>query len=139
VEPYGRTGRAHGTCGENDIRPRTIEMDGEVASKRQKFRESSEAWHRFLGFKQESKEAEKRGAKRKRSPFEEEATRRALPGGSGYGPPVLPGGYRISWGKGAVPRDPRDHPGDYDRGESSSGSNGHRRRQEFIVHVTDGV
>src|SRR6186713_1535079 len=51
-----------------------MEMDGVVASKRQKFRESSEAWHSFLGFEEGIKKEWGGGSlKRKRLPFEEEA------------------------------------------------------------------
>jgi superfamily II DNA helicase RecQ len=49
-----------------------MERDGEVASKRQRFRESSVAWHRFLGFEPGPDEIGIHDRKRKRAPFEEE-------------------------------------------------------------------
>jgi superfamily II DNA helicase RecQ len=49
-----------------------MERDGEVASKRQRFRECSVTWHRFLGFTPTPPDVMVTGEKRKRAPFEEE-------------------------------------------------------------------
>jgi superfamily II DNA helicase RecQ len=49
-----------------------MERDGEVASKRQRFRESSVSWHRFWGFPVSVPDMVVAGDKRKRAPFEEE-------------------------------------------------------------------
>jgi hypothetical protein len=51
-----------------------MKRDGEVASKRQRFRESSVVWHRFLGFELGLDETgiHDRNRERKRAPFEEE-------------------------------------------------------------------
>jgi hypothetical protein len=50
-----------------------MERDGEVASKRQRFREASVMWHRFLGFTSKPPpDMMVAGEKRKRAPFEEE-------------------------------------------------------------------
>ena len=49
-----------------------MERDGEVASKRQRFRECSVTWHRFLGFTPTPSDTVVAGEKRKRAPFEEE-------------------------------------------------------------------
>jgi RecQ family ATP-dependent DNA helicase len=52
-----------------------MEQSGVVALKRQLFRESSEDWHRFLGFESAKVDSnmDRTGSKRKRCPFEEEA------------------------------------------------------------------
>jgi hypothetical protein len=49
-----------------------MERDGEVASKRQRFRECSVTWYRFLGFIPTPPDMMVAGEKRKRAPFEEE-------------------------------------------------------------------
>lgn len=50
-----------------------MERSGEVASKRQKFREPSEMWHRFLGFESAMGMESSQGGKRKIGLFESEA------------------------------------------------------------------
>ncbi len=50
-----------------------MERSGEVASKRQKFRECSEMWHRFLGFESAMGMESSQGGKRKIGLFESEA------------------------------------------------------------------
>jgi hypothetical protein len=48
------------------------ECNREVASKRERFREASVMWHRFLGFEASVDELSIVGQKRKRAPFKEE-------------------------------------------------------------------
>jgi len=50
-----------------------MKRSGEVASKRQKFRECSEMWHRFLGFESAMGKESSQGGKRKIELFESEA------------------------------------------------------------------
>jgi superfamily II DNA helicase RecQ len=68
AEQTGHTSHVEGMIYARGI----MERDGEVASKRQRFRECSVMWHRFLGFPATPPDAVVAGEKRKRAPFEEE-------------------------------------------------------------------